>query len=498
MIISRRFGGTAAAGALMLALSGCGTMPKQLQDFPRDQVCVINGKGTLLEPVGNCSGDRYSSLKLMDQEIPRDDEGAYATNIANGVVAQLQAGREVVIYFHGGLNTQVGTMDRAHKLLSYATNQVDHAPHFVFVNWQSSLLSSYWDHLVSIREAKDYRLSSRFKRFMVGLTSPLYLLSDLLSGVARLPVTAERQSATFFNNLRLGPTEDIKKASNGFACAQALTNVSSITDMGVSLRHAIPSTVLGPLRLVTVPLVDALGNPAWDVMQRRASILFNRDLIHEDRRMQEEGSCFLQPELHQRGPLFKLGVALEEALSRQTHTGRLVLVGHSMGAIIGAEFLRHFHGVPLDEVVFMAGACRVRDLAEGVFPYLVDQPRTRFHNLVLHPQAETRESNLYHIAPEGSLLVWLDQMLDRPDTSSDRMAGRYVNLGMNANYLEEAAQRLDPALPGRISIKVFPYLSGSELVAPMKHGDFGRFNFWEERFWLRDYHGPYGVFTKEE
>ena len=78
-------------------------------------------------------------------------------------------------------------------------------------------------------------------------------------------------------------------------------------------------------------------------------------------------------------------------------------------------------------------------------------------------------------------------MVDRPDSLLDRTAGRYVNLGMNARYLDGEIEKIESLRKGsnmseRLFFKVFPYRKGCEPGVPMTHGSFDDFHFWEESF----------------
>jgi pimeloyl-ACP methyl ester carboxylesterase len=70
-----------------------------------------------------------------------------------------------------------------------------------------------------------------------------------------------------------------------------------------------------------------------------------------------------------------------------------VLVGHSMGAIIVNEIVRHYgEKLPISHIVYMAAACSIRDYEDSVWPYLrlgeSQKAETYVHHLMLHPSAE--------------------------------------------------------------------------------------------------------------
>lgn len=218
-------------------------------------------------------------------------------------------------------------------------------------------------------------------------------------------------------------------------------------------------------------------------MQRRTTILFSRD-NNADSTITEKGPLQIFGEM--------LTSALNNSFPKQVtgKRGKLRIIGHSMGTILASEFLRRFPEILFDDIVFMAAACSIRDLDESVFPYLAHPKNkgTEFYNLMLDPYAEIREATALGMSPGGSLLVWIDQWFDQPDTMLDRTAGRYTNIGLNANYLLNRMQQYEPQsnILQRIHFKVFPYrddyLSPSENI-PMTHSAFGDFHFWEEKFW---------------
>lgn len=492
-------------GGIMLC-SGCGILPAKYGPFKEEQnqVLVMNGKGRLLAPVGNFSNNRYTSLWEMDEKIPVSDEECHLRDAARGVAEQLRTVGKVVIFFHGGMNMQVTSMKRAHNLLCIEEKNLPDKdkspyclgdrPYFVFVNWQSSLMSSYGDRLWAIREGRDVGNDEFWANASTKITWIPYLASDLLTGVSTVPVTFERQVATFFSNNIPLLASDMDLANKEFANVRYKELVTEVDKKyKYDPLRSIPSVILSPIRVGTTALVNSFGMQSWDIMQRRTSILFDREPVFGET---EYAAANRLEEVN--GPLMKFGRQLEIALKDlgAERRGELILIGHSMGTILQGEFLHKFPGIKFDSVVFMAAASSVRDLAEKVFPYLAKNPKTEFYNLSLHPQAETREFKFVWLAPEGSLLVWIDQWFEKPDTVLDRTAGRYVNLGMNAEYLAREIDNIDSAIAeqprignegdkirNRITYKVFPYQWGTNPQVPMTHGSFDDFYFWEEDFW---------------
>ncbi|WP_446011739.1 hypothetical protein [Candidatus Electrothrix sp.] len=185
---------------ILLSTTGCTVIPHKLGPFPEKQLIVTDGKGDMLKPFGNISREKnlYSSILELKHPIRcSQDKKDYLKKSAEEIAKQLGAGKDVVIYLHGGMNVQVKALKRAQDLLNYTKEHKQDAPYFVFINWQSSLYSSYRDRLFAIREGKDYRTYDGTTSLLKELPNDLaglffYLPADLLTGVARSPLSLER------------------------------------------------------------------------------------------------------------------------------------------------------------------------------------------------------------------------------------------------------------------------------------------------------------------
>lgn len=487
----------------MTCCYGCGAVKttKAYYTCEGDQhVRFTDGHGRLICPERNPSAI-LPSFFIDTDEKDFQEETKCLTPAANEIARQIANGKDVVIFFHGGMNTLHDTLDRTNELTKYAQdhrNEEGKIPYFFFINWDSSLRSSYFDHLFRVREGRSYyRDHGLFYEKINDLFGILfYLPSDILAGIARSPVTLERQLVTF--------TESLSMPDNmSRSIRQAIKRLNDLKDQKkIRVTHLDEknekdylvtglNTLTGPFRIITTPIIDTFGEPAWDVMQRRTTILFDRE-VPDAKEEKEENLAHLKedgPVEKELGPLYQLGRALKKVLpsNKMKKRGNLILISHSMGTIIAGEFLKEFPEIHFDRIIFMAAACSVRYLGDIIAPYLArpENRETKFYNLMLHPLAEVRESYLYGVAPIGTLLVWIDQWFEKPDSVLDRTAGRYVNIGLNGDYLVKSMNKFqDKTVSSRCFFKAFPYRSKSEPQdVPMTHGAFDDFRFWKENFW---------------
>lgn len=526
-------------GMVFLATAGCAA----LANVPTTHIVMVNGRGNPVDPTGNtgcrdkpasCHDAREQSrhfwlppveYRQMDRgfvmapSLPLSSAGSIASSSSSydeylrGLFEDLVRNaptkgnrKQILIFVHGGLNTQVGTVERATELLQAIPKQ-DYYP--IFINWQSSLFSSYADHLVHIRQGESW---DSFGLLTTPVFVPVYFGADVARAIARAPIVWYFLAQNWVKSA--GTTQEIAEAD---AIARELEQDYRADPAGNRLKMAYDqvdrrgvgeaalasaSAILTiPTKLIGSMFIDAFGKSAWDIMLRRTHLLYHTEReffesqkVAIDERKPERPTSHIRPD----GAVSVFLRQLQDVLHR--HGGvdawEITLVGHSMGTIVCNQMIREFGvktepgpdgagtaatlALPFNRIVYMAGAATVRDYQDSVFPYLQRNRNARFYHLLLHPKAEVRERfdpgiPYLDLPPRGSLLAWVDDFLSAPATPLDRTVGRYENL-------LTAVHNTPDDVRAQIHIKAFGV--GKSVRGPQKHGDFtARLKFWKPECW---------------
>ncbi len=484
---------TLGAGWLIVLamLAGCSS----ILQVPTEHIVMINGRGNPVDPTGNigcaeepapCNGSHFWFTAYP--EMTRDRYDAYLSKLFEAMrrdAPMIDGKKRLLIFVHGGLNTQVGTIQRAAALY----RSIQAAGYFpIFLNWQSSLVSSYFDHLLYIRKGQDLGVA--------GVPfAPFYLLADVARSVARAPVV---WSFLFWNDIRSIPfftppdetdarriADDVKREG-----IFDLEEGDDKRDIAEVIASRFSWLVTLPFKLLTAPFIDAFGKSAWEIMLRRTDLLYHTDgdfSTESDvakRAHAEKGYQHVQAD----GALSVFMRRLQKELERNGgfDAWDITLVGHSMGTIVLNRLIHDFGTsrsgtMPFNRIVYMAAAASVKDYEDSVFPYLAKNPRAQFYHLTLHVRAEARDRwelvRYVDLPPRGSLLVWVDEFLANPATPHDRTAGRFTNLMVALHDTPEELRQ-------RIHIKEFHAGMGVQSTDPQKHGQFSApFTFWNPECW---------------
>lgn len=416
----------------MLLFTGCGT---NYGLVPSNHIVMVNIDGHPVDPTGNtscdeasdflCKGDHstlrgyltlnYDYSKYVEGIIENLDKGYLC-----GTASQRQV-RRLLVFIHGGLNNQTETVERAVSLC----NQIAEGGYYpLFINWQSALSPSYWNHLVRIRQGEDWG-EGTFSRIGGYLTSPGLLFGDFTRSILRVPVAtffqirndvetvplfrpmlslwwsdlAFAQETTYTALCQVAPK--VQNSLGAFKEYAAILHkpVDGCETHGIQANHELAdlNLFLGtdkrdnfeknwaftkylitfPTKLVSAPILDAGGTSAWAIMLRSVSQLFHYDgeprihnnLNHAHSNGESDES---------RGALYFFFKELRKKICQPNDRERcsnpnqweITLVGHSTGAIIAHHILREFEDLPIKNIIYMGAASSIRDYQETVFPYL--------------------------------------------------------------------------------------------------------------------------------
>lgn len=198
-------------GALLLSF-GCSTLP----NLKTEHVVMVNRAGELIDPRTNFGKPKDGKhllfkpyTELLDKPDPEPNNTMtvddYFTKLFTSLEqTPLRTGgkrKRILLYVHGGLNTAQTSIER---VVEYSSKIQEDGTYPIFVNWDSSLTSSYRDHLVLLRQGrraddwccgawKEYGRAYAVGANVAGgvasvVTTPLYFAFDFARGVIRLPV----------------------------------------------------------------------------------------------------------------------------------------------------------------------------------------------------------------------------------------------------------------------------------------------------------------------
>ena len=386
----------------------------------------------------------------------------------------------LVVFIHGGLNTQAGSVARAVKLHQKI---LDDGVYPVFVNWQSSLFSSYWDHLFLIRFGQE-------KPWQAWLTAPFVIGEDLFRALGRAPMTLwnEVESAletTHFytsKNQRIGRklADDALAQNIDVEFPEAHRNPGSgALILARDIALMIPHMVLGVL-------LDIGGTSSWEVMHRRTTLTMESEESYR-------ASTVAQAKLAPIPELFTRIRTLQEDLRHEGIELQVDIIAHSMGCIISNLLLQtarsktdigveqaksKVEALPVfTNIVYMADADSVQKTERAVHSYMLARghEHTNFFMLSLNDRAEVAETAGWYLAPKGSLLVWIDHFFEGTPSMPDERGGKMINQLFSLHRTPES-------LRSRIHVKSFTFETDAPKTNPVQHGDFSDGKFWRPEY----------------
>ncbi|WP_445370721.1 hypothetical protein ACH518_15360 [Methylomonas sp. HW2-6] len=488
---------------------------------------------------------------------------AYTDIIIDNIFKQ-ESRKKILIFIHGGLNTQMDSLARLaedprngeicddsknDKVACKSRNKMileDNKYYPIFVNWRSSLINSYSDGLFSIRQGKSAGIWGY-------VTAPFIFASDLTKSALRWPnvigslIYNDAQTAPALKDPQDYPATIAKETlckkyqypyrnkdnqlwdqedclSNlSFSEAPDLLRLKFKKTIGNNTRNKIIKkeensksfdiyigederqaaelvTNFGryiisfPGKILTTPIIDTFGGMSWDLMLRHIDMLFNsEEELTKSELTNTAASKQKLLDIPKHGGLSLFLKKLADKLREENDKEReIVLVGHSMGTIVANELIRNFgEDLPISKLVYVAGAATVHDYETKIFPWLSRDHNRHIYHFQLHPRAEESEKMAFDIPARGSLLVWIDNFLDKPLSPKQRTVGRYDNLLPslhNTHY----------SLRDQISLKVYSAGSDVEHANPQTHSDMAsRFKFWDDECWNPNSEKPDCVFPNQ-
>ncbi len=503
-------------------LAGCGSTPRAHPGIEKYTI-VVDGDGVGVDPTAST---KHPDSRDAAQVKSRQRGWTYSSQLSE-VFAAMDAfhrerlgapgtPRKILIFVHGGMNEPVDALDGAEDDFNDITHStLGYYP--IFINWDSGLTSSYGEHLFDVRQGR-----KDDKNLFTGpIAAPFELIADLGRAVTRAPLVwlyqIERDVETSNGVQAIGNDDkrkqlwvDHPRLAGTVELFQALlrryrADPKNQINISIGEEEVDPGEVAArfglyfltlPVKLATSPLIDGGGTPAWDNMSRRTLMMFEGPTL--DRPATTQPGARRRPEdvlAHRSGAVQNFAERLTGFLDSHRddqHPYQITLIGHSMGTMVLNEFVRRNPSLPYKDIVYMAGACSVREFSRCVVPVLMQPGRdVRFYNLCLHPLAELRETNAADLPPRGSLLVWIDDFFGNPATPLDRTLGRWENV-VESTYV------IPPKARGRVSIKAFDLKKTGEAAAmlkkvrrlrdvdwsPQKHVEFrGDVRYWEPAFW---------------
>ncbi len=417
--------------------------------------------------------------KLEDEEFQIQYVNSIFNNLEQYVLKQKEGTRlpaQILIFIHGGLNSYKEGLGRIQEFLEKQKNAKDFpnlSSHFlVSLNWEAGLRSALKDHFFQIR----YGIRDPY---FATATSPIVLFHDLGNSIIKAPDAIYSEAKDLFQN-----------QSADFTSAFLVTGLyASVYGLPIAALHptlTIASVMpyasyataglygywffeddftrysLWPIRMASAPFIEGFGTPAWDMLKRRPDLLLFNPTTKKDGAMGEL--------------LKKLANNIKDGKWRTKECENnksipcppveLTLLGHSMGAMVSDRILTTLtQELTFKHIIYIGAANSIADFKVSVIPYLRDHDQTKFWSFALSEQDERNEKyhKYFDFLTRGSLLVWIDLLLERTYGLSQKRFGREVNQEWVNIDDKIAWNRIC-----RISFSGNP----ARTKEPKKHGDF--------------------------
>ena len=432
--------------------------------------------------------DRDGAPRNVLNGLKHEDVGEFKKLQLNNIVEKIsdhvkkfKNDSRIVVYLHGAPLFGDVTISETRETLKLMRSENDRWYPLV-VNWEGSLVDVYEDHLFRVRQGR------KVNAFYGFFTAPVVAASDFLISFGRaLPtwITVSNHILdTEFPVLdRDGRTEaDIRQ---GVALTASGSNMKvdsqnhngkvegiQVADVGdkevpkadlklegecppvnlSSVTPAVPEYTADTLArfpvdavrtapaFVVYPFAASYGSSMWKNYNRRAQSAIRQPREFEGRYSERDGK-----DDSASGTLAVLMSEIEGIDGIRDHGAKVILIGHSTGALIIANFVSTYVGgvnggnkesdgedasptpqLQIDKIVFLGAAATINDFNRTIVPYLKENADANFYNISLNAYREAKSSFLGLRTP--SLLEWLDMFVARPASHADRVIGKWENV----------------------------------------------------------------------
>ncbi|MGB6128444.1 MAG: hypothetical protein WBG30_06805 [Psychrilyobacter sp.] len=447
----------------LLLLSGCkntGVKVKGNNNFNQISLfqIYIDSNGNLISPI--------------DKDIIKNEE-RYIDNILNNYYKHKKYHKnlKLMIFIHGGLNDYNNSIDRSVNILNNnLEDMLKNGKYPIFVSWNSSFIDNYLDHVSHSKQV------SNKKNILYYSLSPLIILKDILRGVTKIPKNTY--------NLVM----KLKKKSNEKLYSKTLDSVGdnfNVSSSQIEEKNTLKSiednwSMANPVKIIGGAFVDTIGKGPYHSMLKRVDLLLKKNINMESSpnlynlkkyNMTKENETALSYFLRKYKEIEK-----RSSNYNDKKYGKVVLIAHSMGTMVANNIISKFQDINFEEIVYMGGACSLKDIKYTISPYLESNKKSKFYNLSLNPKREVTENIGQDFIPRGSLLIYLDQTYENVNSFLDRTSGIWWNMII-------AADQIFPAnIRKRVTLVKFG-LYNDHTKAPQCHGEFDKFKFWNKEYW---------------
>ncbi|HEY2713836.1 MAG TPA: hypothetical protein VGI60_15080 [Chthoniobacterales bacterium] len=432
-----------------------------------------------------------SETPVAGQIIEPNSYQAYIDGILAGI--RESKNHHIFFFIHGGMNSTSGAALRAARLLSDDESggsdfDLSNTGYPIFICWDS-YFTGYFEQVTWVRAGHSERYGQSTGHSLYALTTmPFHLLADVGRGFTRFPAELSEFVHNDVYSIDPYPYSEFVAMQNEIRYLKSHPEVG----LHISDTPTIPETLqrkaenvqtglLYPIRTLSLPVIDSIGVGAWENMLRHVDTMFDRADTGTRRHPTPVEQTVVNDQTGALAIFFSRLQADADLGNRP-----IILVGHSMGAIVGNRIVSAYPRLHFSRIVYMGAACSFRDFQAQVIPYMIYHHETKFFNLSLHPLCEAGEVALspqhlkLDIAPRGSLLVWLDNIFTGPPSEDERRLGIFQSTILASHNFPEKVRP-------QITLKCFDF-NGNEpnpplIWHPQHHADFADGPFWNPDYW---------------